>query len=141
MAEMYQAAVSRSSSASKTTLRLVVAYHFLVGAFLGVAIILVWQSAKFSQEDAFIAKAISGVAAPLAVLYLVVGWGILRRKSWSRTVSIVLNWMNVGAGAISVARLGNNPEGAINVLLSCLVLWGLSMPAVKLEFRPRSEAR
>ncbi len=117
------------------------AYHFLVVALLGDAIVLTWAAAWSSQEDVFIAELISGVAAPLALLYLIAGWGILRWKNWSRTLSLVLNWINFVAAAVSVARLRINPEGVIGGLLSCLVLWWLSLPAVKLEFRTASEAR
>jgi hypothetical protein len=119
----------------------VVAYHFLVAALLGGAIVLAWVAARSSQEDVFVAEVTSGVAAPLALLYLVVGWGVLGWKNWSRTVSLVLNWINVVGTAVSVARLRTNPEGVISALLSCLVLWWLSMPSVKLGFRAGSEAR
>jgi hypothetical protein len=34
-----------------------------------------------------------------------------------------------------------NLTGVVSVLLSCLVLWWLSMPSVKLEFQRQSEAR
>ena len=115
------------------------AYHFLVAALLCGAIILFWEAARTSQENFFIAEVMSGVAGTLAVLYLVVGWGILRRKNWSRTLSLVLNWINVIAAVANVARL--QIEGVVSVLLSCLVLWWPSMPAVKLEFRRQSEAR
>jgi hypothetical protein len=141
MAESCEATAPRLSKASKTTLRLVVAYHFLVAALLGGAIILAWVEVRSAPEDINIAEVMSGVAATLAVLYLVVGWGILKWKHWSRVVSIVLNWINVVGGAVSVARLRVNPEGVISSLLSCLVLWWLAMPAVKLEFQRRSEAR
>jgi hypothetical protein len=141
MAEINQAAAPRQSSASKTTLRLVVAYHFLVAASLCGAIVLAWVSARSSQEDVFIAEVMTGLAATLALLYLIMGWGILRWKNWSRTLSLVLNWINVVGAAVAVARLRANPAGVINALLSCLVLWWLSMPAVKLGFRAGSETR
>lgn len=141
MAEIYQTAAERMSSASKTTLRLVVTYHLLVAALLSGAIVLTWMAARSSQEDIFVAELVSGVAAPLALLYLIVGWGIFRWKNWSRTISLVLNWINVALAVVTVTRLRTNPQGVIGSLLSCLVLWWLSMPAVKLEFRRRSEAR
>jgi hypothetical protein len=139
MAESYEATVPRLSKATKTTRRLVVAYHFLVAALLGGAIILAWVEVRSAPEDINIAEVMSGVAATLGVLYLVVGWGILKWKYWSRILSLVLNWINVIAAAANIARL--QIEGVISVLLSCLVLWWLSMPAVKLAFRAESETR
>ena len=139
MAEIYQAALPRLSNASKTTWGLVVVYHFLVPAILTGAIAFDWAAARSSREDLLTLEVLSGVGAPFVLLYVTTGWGILRWKNWSRTLSLVLNWINVIAAVANVARL--RIEGVISVLLSCLVLWWLSMPAVKLGFRAGSEAR
>ena len=139
MGEIYQPAAPALSSASKTTRLLVVLYHFLVASIIAGALVLDWMTGNSSQDDRFILKAMSLIAAPLVLAYFITAWGILKWKNWSRGVALVLNWINIVAAALNLHRI--ETKGAISVVLSCLVLWWLSTPVVKLEFRRGSVAR
>jgi hypothetical protein len=110
----------------------VVVYHFFVAAVLTGVLIVVWATPGSSWKT-LAPQEMSVIIAPFALIYFIVGWGMLRWKNWSRTVSLVLNWVNLFAVAVSVARV--QMEGVISAVLSCLVLWWLSAPAVKLQFR------
>jgi hypothetical protein len=140
MSEVHQAASSSLARASQTTRGLVVVYHFLVATILIVAILVDWLTVSSSENDLFMLKGLSAVGVPFALVYGVAGWRILRWRNWSRTLSLFLNWLNVIPAVLMVMSRRINLAGAVSVLLSCLVLWWLSMPAVKLEFRRRSEA-
>src|SRR5215467_2899776 len=104
MDEIQQAAARPLLRASKTTQGLVVAYHFLIAAIISGALILDWMVAKSSDGDLFVLKAISFIAAPLVLLYFATAWGILTWRNWSRTVSLVLNWLNVVLTVVNLAR-------------------------------------
>src|SRR5215472_15580433 len=133
MAEVYQAAAPHQSSPSKTTWGLAVAYHFLIVVLLLFALVL--ALALSSPKDVLTPKELAVFVIPIALIYFITGWGMLKWRNWSRTISLVLNWLNVIAAAVSVRRLLTTPEAVIGVLLSCFVLSWLSMPAVKLKFR------
>lgn len=140
MAEIYQATAPLLTNVSKSTRLLVVAYHFLVAVFLVGAIVLAWMGARFAPEYTLIAEVVTAIAVPFAALYLIVGWGIFEWKNWSRTASLVLNWINVAAAVLNVARFRMNPDGVLGVLISCAVLWWLSTSAVRLKFCAGSKA-
>jgi cytochrome b561 len=138
MSETYQAAAPGLSS---TTRILVVAYHFLIAAGLIGVLVVEWGIARESGEGFRSFGELIAVVAPFIIIYSMAGWGILKWKNWSRTLSLVLNWINVVAAVVTLARHSDNPEAFVGVLLSCLVLWWLSVPVVKMEFQRRSEAR
>lgn len=138
MAEVYEAIEKQLPYPSKTTWGLVVAYHLLIATALIVALVVFWMTMKSPSEDLITPGEAAVIVAPFALAYLMAGWGILRWKNWSRILSLVLNWLNVIATVVNVSRLRNNPQGIVGVLVSCLVLWWLSLPAVKLVFRRRS---
>ena len=133
MGETYQASAPGLSRTSKTTQVLVVAYHLLVAVFVTGALLLEWLAGIRSQDDRFLPEAMSLIAGLFVLLYFTTAWGILRWKNWSRSVALVLNWINVVAAVLNLRRIWI--EGVVSVLLSCLVLWWLSKPAVKLGFR------
>jgi chromate transport protein ChrA len=141
MDETYQNATQRVSSTSKGTRGLVVAYHFLITAALTAALVVVWVESRSSQEQILTPQLVSAVLAPFALLYLITGLGILGWRNWSRILSLVLNWSNVLGAVVSIARLRVNAEGVLSLLLSCLVLWWLSVPAVKLAFQGGSRTQ
>jgi hypothetical protein len=133
MVEVYQAAAPPQSIPSKTTWGIVVVYHFL-GAVLPVFVLaLSW--ARSSPEDVLGLKEVAVFAIPMALIYFITGWGILKWRNWGRKVSLVLNWLNVVAAVVELPRIRSHSTGVIGVLLSCLVLWWLSVPTVKLKFR------
>jgi hypothetical protein len=138
MGELYQGVAPRQPRASNTTRGIVAGYHFVVAATLLAAIAVVWTAFRASEEDPLTFEVVWGLGVLFSILYSATGWGILKWKNWSRGLSLVLNWLNVIAAVINVARLRTNVAGAIGVVLSCLVLWWLSMPAVKLQFRGRT---
>ena len=138
MAGIDQAAAPQLTGASKTTRVLVAIYHFLVPVIFCGALLVDWLTAGTSRED-FSLGVLSVVAVLLTLSYFMTGFGILKWRNWGRTFSLVLNWMNVFAALVSMARL--RIEAIISVLLSCLVLWWLSLPVVKLEFRRAGETR
>jgi hypothetical protein len=133
MAEVYQAAAPPQSSPSKTTWGIVVVYHFLIAALLVFMLALWW--ARSSPEDVLTPKEVAVFVIPMALVYFITGWGILKWKGWGRKVSLVLNWLNVVAAVVELPRIRTNSTGVVGVLLSCLVLWWLSVPTVKLKFR------
>jgi len=141
MSEVHQATSPSLARASQATRGLVAVYHFLVATVLLVAISVDWVTVKSSGDDLFILKGLSAVGVPFALVYALTGWGILRWRNWSRTLSLFLNWLNVIPAVLMVISRRINLTGAVSVVLSCLVLWWLTMPAVKLEFRRQSEAR
>ena len=106
-----------------------------------VVILVDWVRLRSSGDDLFMLKALTAVGVPFALVYSVTGWGILRWRNWSRTLSLVLNWLNVVPAVFMVMSGRINLTGVISVLLSCLVLWWLSTPAVKFEFRRQDAAR
>ena len=133
MAEVYQAAAPPQSSPSKTTWGIVLVYHFLIAALLVFLLALSW--ARSSPEDVLTPREVAVFVIPMALIYFITGWGILKWKNWGRKVSLVLNWLNVVAAVVELPRIRTNSKGVISVLLSCLVLWWLSVPTVKLKFR------
>lgn len=135
MAEVYQAIENQLPYPSKTTRGLVIAYHFLIVGALIIALVVFWMTTKSSPGDLLTPREAAVIVAPFALVYLVAGWGILKWKNWGRILSLVLNWLNVVATVVNVSRLVNSPQGIIGVVLSCLVLRWLSLPAVKLAFQ------
>ena len=141
MSEVRQAASSPLTRASQITQGLVAVYHFLVATIVTVAILLDWVTVRSSGDDLIMLKAMSVIGIPFALAYVMIGWGIVKWRKWSRTLSLFLNWPNVIPAVLIVINRRINLAGVVSVLLSCLVLWWLSMPSVKLEFQRQSEAR
>ena len=141
MSEVHQSTSSFLAGASQTSRGLVGVYHFLIATMLIVVILVDWVSLRSSGDDLFMLKALTAVGVPFALIYGVTGWGILRWRNWSRTFSLVLNWLNVVPAVFMVMSGRINLTGVVSVLLSCLVLWWLSTPAVKLKFRRQDAAR
>jgi hypothetical protein len=83
-------------------------------------------------------RAILEIAAGLAIFRARVFRGRLwdcEVESWSRILSVILNWLNIGAAVPNVARFRTDATGAIRVRLSCLVLRWRYVPTTKLQFR------
>ena len=91
-----------------------------------------------SEDDRAFISTVSLLIIPMVALYVSAGWGILKWKNWGRALALGLNWINVLAAAARIARL--EIEGGVSVVASCLALWWLSMPAVKLMFREMSKS-
>ena len=137
MDQAYQAAAPRRANVSKTTQGLVLAYHLLLGAYLVGSIALLWIRSS-SADDQSTLEFASGLAIFLALVCFLIGWGIWQWKNWARMLGLILRWLNVGATVLSVAQIRISPQGAVGTMLSCLVLWWLYEPAVKLQFRSGS---
>jgi hypothetical protein len=112
---------------------LVASWHFLVAAITIGGLTWAWRTTPLTDDDRSLIKVLIAVAIPLCAIYVVAGWGILNWKNWSRILALVLNWINLVLAAVQIRQIG--VEGILSAVASCLVLWWLSMPAVKLAFR------
>jgi len=127
----------RGANPTKTSQLLIATWHFVMAVIpLGW---LLWNLREVASEDdrAFIGT-VSWVLVPMVALYVSAGWGILKWKNWGRILALGLNWINVLAAVVQMARL--EIKGGISLVASCLALWWLSMPAVKLMFREMSKS-
>jgi hypothetical protein len=127
--------VARVSNPSSITRTLVAIYHFVVSIVVTVILVAFYRTYGLAEDDLIPFKVLLAVAAPFALLYFVAGWGILRQRNWGRILSLVLNWANVLGAVVNFSRFWTNPEAIINGILCCFVLWWLSKPAVKMQFR------
>jgi hypothetical protein len=132
MEQIYPAVASRTAKVARKTQGLAVAYHFLIAVLLIGGMVLMGVRSSPADERAFMEIA-SGLGVFFALPYFVVGWWIWKWKSWSRILSPVLNWLNVGVAVLTVGRSGINATGSSSVALSCLVLWWY-VPATQLQF-------
>lgn len=134
MNEIDQFAASRITSVSHFTRGLASVYHFLVAAVLVGALLITWKAAIQTQVQIQMST-LAIVVLPLAALYFVVGMGILRWGNWSRYIALILNWLNLLAALFNVVHQRLSLEALVGVLLSCFLIWWLSVPAVKREFQ------
>ena len=141
MSDVSHAQVRSLSSPSRKTQALVAAWHFLIAVAASAGLVAAWVEEQSSGGDHFFFDAAVAVVVPLVVLYLTTGWGILKWRKWGRTLALILNWINVLAGAVRLAHLTKSLIGVVSVLVSCLVLWWFNIPAVKLRFSGESGVR
>ena len=120
---------------SSATGTLVAIYHFLISIALAAVLFAFYRVYALSEHSLITFKMVFAIAAPLLLLYFAAGWGILKRKNWSRILSLVLNWGNVCGAVVNLSRSRINSGAVVNGILCCLVLWWLSRPEVKMQFR------
>ena len=128
-----QPSATPGPSPARASQILVAGWHYLVAAITIGGLAWVWRMTPLEDHDRSPIKLLFAVATPLCVAYVIAGWGILNWKNWSRILALVLNWINLVLAALQIGRIG--VEGVLSALVSCLVLWWLSMPTVKLAFR------
>ena len=120
-------------SRSKVSQILVASWHFLVAAITIGGLTWAWRAMPIRDDDRLLMNGVFAALAAFCAIYVVAGWGILNWKNWSRILALALNWINLVLAALQIRRIG--VEGILSALASCLVLWWLSMPMVKLAFR------
>jgi len=135
MDETLQTPVPGVPNTASTTGKLVALYHFLVAIALTVGLVAFYEVYGLSEDSLIPFKVVFAIAAPLALLYFAAGYGILKRKNWSRILSLILNWGNVLGAVVNFSRFRINRGAVVNGILCCLVLWWLSRPEVKMQFR------
>ena len=133
-----QFGMQSGSNSAKTSRFLIATWHFVLAVIALGALVWSWREVRSEDDRAFLGT-ISWVIIPMAALYVSAGWGILKWKNWGRILGLALNWINVLAAVVRIARLGI--EGGISVLASGLALWWLSTPAVKLMFRDQTKLK
>jgi hypothetical protein len=120
-------------SLSRVSQILVASWHFLVAAITIGGLTWAWRTSPIGDDDRSLIKVLFAVVLSLCVIYVIAGWGILNWKNWSRILALALNWINLVLAALQIRPIG--VERILSALASCLVLWRLSMPTVKLAFR------
>jgi hypothetical protein len=113
-------------------------YHFVISIGLTIVLVAFYKMYGLAEDALIPFKVLLALAAPFVLLYFVAGWGILRQRNWGRILSLVLNWANVLAAVVNFSRFSTNPSAIINGILCCLVLWWLSKPTVKMQFRSQT---
>jgi len=77
----------------------------------------------------------AGVGIGLVVLgiaYLVMAYGLWRGKRWAWTITMILSFIGIVLGAISIVT-GNN-AAIFNLIINAIVLYYLFRPHVKVFF-------
>jgi uncharacterized membrane protein HdeD (DUF308 family) len=82
---------------------------------------------------------IGGILIAIGIASFIVSYGLLKGKGWAWSVTLILSYIGIVTGIISIA--GGNFLSIVQVIINIVVIWYLYRSNVKAYFGKPATAR
>jgi uncharacterized membrane protein HdeD (DUF308 family) len=82
---------------------------------------------------------IGGILIAIGIASFIVSYGLLKGKGWAWSVTLILSYIGIVTGIISIA--GGNFLSIVQVIINIVVIWYLYRSDVKVYFGKPATAR